>query len=404
MQDRTAIDTIKGYFYQFDYTILKILELLQDTDHVLVEGVEDVDIKTATEETAIQCKYYECTKYNHSVIATSIRLMLDHFKEVKNGSKQKISYCLYGHFKSGQEKLSIPVTDIEFLKNKFLTFSKNKVTHYHHLDLGLRDEDLSEFLLRLKIVNTADNYETQLNKIFDLLKKQFTCNQFQAEAFYYNNAIKFIKDVAVHKNSTNRKIGKKNFLIQIDTKKILFDEWFIAYKGKRKHFADLRKQYFSVLNINSFERFFLFEIPIKNHTRSEIKDLIFTISKKWSKLSKRESEPFCPYIYIHEISPQELIDLKSELFTEGFISIDGFDFSGASFNPKSISINASYNNNIKAKIINKIDFLDLTLNEITKTKEIYQFFISKPFFEKDYPNIKQVYIQIEELKDMYDII
>ena len=54
MTDRTAIDTIKGYFYQFDFSILKILELPNDTDSVVIEGIEDLDIKTATEENAVQ--------------------------------------------------------------------------------------------------------------------------------------------------------------------------------------------------------------------------------------------------------------------------------------------------------------------------------------------------------------
>ena len=37
MAYRTAIDTIKGYFYQFDYAIAKLLELKQDTDTIIVE-------------------------------------------------------------------------------------------------------------------------------------------------------------------------------------------------------------------------------------------------------------------------------------------------------------------------------------------------------------------------------
>ncbi|MBB6239223.1 hypothetical protein HDC90_003875 [Pedobacter sp. AK013] len=58
MTDRTAIDTIKGYFYQFDYAISKLLELDLDTDTIIVEGIEDVDVSTATDELAIQCVYF----------------------------------------------------------------------------------------------------------------------------------------------------------------------------------------------------------------------------------------------------------------------------------------------------------------------------------------------------------
>ena len=76
MTDRTAIDIIKGYFYQFDHTIAQLLELKDDVDSIAVEGVEDIDIMSATDETAMQCKYYAKTEYNHSVIARPIRLMI----------------------------------------------------------------------------------------------------------------------------------------------------------------------------------------------------------------------------------------------------------------------------------------------------------------------------------------
>ena len=69
MADRTATDTIRGYFYQFDLAILKLLQLEGDAHEITVEGIEDVDVKNATEEIAIQCKYHSKTEYNHSAIA-----------------------------------------------------------------------------------------------------------------------------------------------------------------------------------------------------------------------------------------------------------------------------------------------------------------------------------------------
>ena len=43
MTDRSAIDTIVGYFYQFDKTILDILN--SDNEQTIVfEGIEDIDL------------------------------------------------------------------------------------------------------------------------------------------------------------------------------------------------------------------------------------------------------------------------------------------------------------------------------------------------------------------------
>lgn len=77
--DRAAIDTIRGYFYQFDMTILQILSQTDGNTEVLVEGIEDVDIITPTETTAIQCKYYESTEYNHSVIKSAVVFLVEHY-------------------------------------------------------------------------------------------------------------------------------------------------------------------------------------------------------------------------------------------------------------------------------------------------------------------------------------
>ena len=403
MTDRTAIDTIKGYFYQFDYAIAKLLELGKGNDTIVVEGIEDVDVSTATEETAIQCKYYAKTEYNHSVIAKPIRLMLDHFKEVTNGTKKRINYKLYGYFQSGQTKLTLPI-DSTFLKDHFLTYTENKVKYYHHTKHSLSDTQLDDFISLLDIDISALEYQSQLSKISTLLMKEFGCKAFEAEHFFYNNALKVIKDIAVEGDIAKREITKSEFLKKIDFKTVLFNEWFVTYKGEAKLFAELRNQYFTGLNTSPFERFFIIEVPIKNYVRAELKDLILTISRKWSKLSAREPKPFCPYIYLHNILTQELLDLKKELYSEGFTFIDGFDFDGSEFNPKSVSRSANNTNSIKFKILNKFEHIDLTVSDITKTKEIYQFYNTKPFFDTSYPSVKQAQIQFSQLTDIKNII
>ncbi len=403
MTDRTATDTIKGYFYQFDFAILQLLELPNDPDSIIVEGIEDVDISSATEQTAIQCKYYARTEYNHSVIAKPIRLMLNHYKDVINGKKQKVNYKLYGYFQTGQNKLTLPI-DSTFLKDHFLTYSIKKTKYFHHINLALSELELDDFISLLNIDIYASEYQDQIFKIINLLSSIFSCNAFEAEHYFYNNALKVIKDIAVDSDIKKRKITKQTFLKKINNKSVLFNEWFVAYKGEAKLFTELRKQYFTDFNVSPFERFFLIEIPDSAYIRSELKDLILTISSKWSKLSKREPTPFCPYFYFHGIDKQELVYLKEELSSENYIFVDGFDFHGSSFNPKSITKSANYSNSIRMKILNEYDHIELTLAEIFKTKEIFEFYCTVPFLHVDYVNIKQVKIQYSKLTDIKRII
>ncbi|WP_238656064.1 DUF4297 family anti-phage-associated protein [Paenibacillus piscarius] len=403
MKNREAIDTIRGYFYQFDYTISKLLELKNDTDAIVVEGIEDVDIKTTSDEEAVQCKYYAKTEYNHSVIAKPIRFMLNHYKKVKDGLANKVNYTLYGHFKKGQDKLVLPI-NITFLKENFLNYTNDNIKYSHHIDLDLTDNDLEEFLLVLSININASDYNTQFSNIIGQLEKQFNCSSFEAEFYYYNNALKVIKDVAVNSNITEREITKGDFLNKINNQTVLFNEWFVKFKSKKIFLSDLRSKYFANLNTSPFERFFFVEVSNQNYLRSELKELLFSISKKWSKISKRESNPYCPYVYIHNIPEQELIELKREMYSEGFITIDGFDFQGAPFNPKSIIKTPNYENQIRLKIINKIEYVKLIFDENRRTKESYQFYKKLPFLNLDYPNIKDIKIQFEEINDIKEVI
>ena len=66
-QNREAIDTIKGYYYQFDYFILKLLEEKNKDVYIYLEGIEDIDIENIDSRIAVQCKYYDKTEYRHSV-------------------------------------------------------------------------------------------------------------------------------------------------------------------------------------------------------------------------------------------------------------------------------------------------------------------------------------------------
>ena len=157
--DRTAIDTIRGYYYQFDLYALQILE--SSGEKIVLEGIEDVDVKTATETTAIQCKYYEGTSYNHSVIAEPIRWMLKHFSEHK---AESFKYQLYGHYRDGQDKLILPLTT-GFVKNKFFTFTKDGVEHEYHRELSLTDEEIALFVERLKIIINAVSFDNQYSHL-----------------------------------------------------------------------------------------------------------------------------------------------------------------------------------------------------------------------------------------------
>ncbi|WP_186153499.1 DUF4297 family anti-phage-associated protein [Burkholderia gladioli] len=407
MTDRSAVDTIRGYFYQFDLSILSVLQLTSPDDSVEIECTEDIDIRTATEVTATQCKYYAKTEYNHSAIKDAVKHMVSHFKESLAGTKPKISYSIRGHYASGQEKLDGGI-DVDFLKEHFLTYSEGKgsakVTRYHHSELGLSDADLGEFLKRLTIDVRAKAFDEQYREVLGAVRAIFGGTPFSAEYFYYNNALAVIRELSIKAEPGDRRITKKEFLARINTATILFNEWFVEKKGKKAHLSALRKEYFTELNVSPYERFFLVEADASGYVRSDLKDLFFELSKKWAKLSAREPSPFCPYIYVHGILDDELLVLKRELSTEGFKLIDGHDFQGADFSYHSIMQKATHGNGIKIKVLNTLANVEQTVDAVTKTRRIYQFHLGRSYFDYDRPAVRHVKIQVERLSDVKSII
>lgn len=374
--DRTAIDTITGYYYQFDYYILQLLNCAGN-DEVCIEAIEDVDIRIADETTAVQCKYYAKTEYNHSVIANPIRLMLNHFKK-NTTNRDNIYYKLYGHFKSGQSKLNQPISLI-FLKEKFLTYTKNGVKHEHHKDLNLSDSELSQFLKHLTININAVEFSVQKQLITTKLKELFRCSEFEAEYYYYNNALRIVRDLSTKQNIQERTITTQEFKERINSKSELFDIWFLKFKGKRDYCRAIKQEYFSTLNISPYSRFFLIDCD-STISEPDIKSIVLKISRNWSKLSARDPKPFCPYIYLHGASDQTILNIKKALQNDNVYFIDGYDFKGADFKAKSIVRKPCAQNGIKLKFITALDQIDDILDEISSTRVIYQFFLDAPYY------------------------
>lgn len=394
-RSRDAVDTIKGYYYQFDYFIFQLISLVNEADTVTIEGIEDVDILEEKEMVAVQCKYYAKTEYNHSVIAKPIRLMLKDYVN-RTPEKRKIRYKLYGKYQSGQDKYPGSLS-VEFAKKSLFTYTEKETPHILHEELNLTDEDIEEFLSKVDVDINAEDYYEQQEKVISNLEKIFQCERFEAEYYYYNNALRLVKEKAVQQKICDRIVSKREFLDKIDNKKMLFDKWYLQFKGIKNYCADIRKQYFSPKNVSPYERFFLIECD-KVVDDKKLISLIAKISKNWSKLSRREVKPFCPYIYFKGITEDRLVELKKKLQREDIRLWDGYDFLGAEFAVASIIRRANYENEIKVKIINHIENLNEILEKVTGIKEIYQFYLDEPFYESEY-NLC-FWIQISKTEDV----
>lgn len=396
MAKREAVSTIRGYFYKFDYTILKVLELEHDDDTICIEGIEDVDISNEDNITFHQCKCYEETEYNHSVIAPAVRWMLKHFSENKTNN---YNYYIYGTFKKGQDKLK-DIT-VEFAKEKFFTFKKDNQKHILHSELGLTDEDISAFLSKLKINIYADSYETQEKKIKESLCVFLGCGKQEVD-LYYCNALSIVKQLSTEKDIQNREISRKDFYDKLKSIDQQFDIWLLHKNGKSKFAKVINKKYFrNGLNLSPYSRFFLIECN-SNTSIVDLKTVILHISQKYSNLRPRATPKFCPFFCFHGITETKLVDLKRKLSNDGILFTDGYDFRGAEFNVHSIVKEPTNGNLISLRIIDSITQLDKVFESIHSTIEIYQFYCSTVYYQNN--DYKHISIPFETTNDIIEMI
>jgi len=405
MSTREAIDTITGYFYQFDKTILELLQQEKPNTLVCIEGIEDIDIVTADETSAIQCKYYAKTEYNHSVIKKPITLMLHHFADNRNSD---VKYHLYGHYESGHEKLQ-PLSCAS-LKSNFLTYSKTekddggkkkKVTYCIYEELNLTDNDLEEFLELLTIDIHAPSIENQYKLIIEKIAKTLNVSESEAEFYHYNSALKVIQKLSMEQNRDNRSLSKTEFLKLIAVKDEVFDAWFIKRKGRTTYIKSVKKEYLSsALNMEAFNRFFLIDCS-SHENLADIIEAILLLAKKWAKISNRQSPCFCPSIYLNGLDPEKKIELKNQIYSSGVIFKDAYPFKDSKLSSKYFNSAPSIENKVKFKFVDTIEDLEALIKKADSTVEIYQFYKEKVYFSND--QNKHIKIKIEDISYVKDL-
>ncbi|KJV44404.1 hypothetical protein MUB05_10690 [Acinetobacter indicus] len=388
--NRQAIDTIRGYLYQFDNTILQILNHEDENASFTVEGIEDIDIEQIGCETvAIQCKYYEKSDFTPSKIKEAIVWMVKDFsKRVKDG-KELIQYKLFGHYKSGQDKILLPIS-IAYLKESLLTSKtqekedKPSVTTKIHEELSLNDENLELFLSKLTLNIDGQSLDQQHESILQKLSELNICSSGDAE-FFYAKSIYIIRNLAKNQLETERKITKSRFIGDLKySKKMIFDHWYLERISGERYSKSIRKRYFNNTQ-SKFNRFFL--IDASGIDFYEIKNLLKSISHKWSNQhAVRQVEKFCPYVYLHNFKDEDLCKIKKELISENFLIEDGYYYKGSSFDPKLfIRDVVDYGNPYRVflKIINDLDDFNQLHQEKISNKYIYQMYSKNPFIDID---------------------
>jgi len=281
---RSADYTIQGFLYQFNKTLLEILDS-PNGSVVTAEGIiEDIEIAGSDVTKAIQCKYHETQdSYAVSTLYKPLLQMMDHYVSNSNG---KISYQLFAYFPT--------ITSITITSQDLEAALKTTNKTLKVLTTKLKGKiNVGEFLKRFKV---------DVGPAFNVLVAE-TCTKLEANGFAasdveilaYPNAIQIVADLCIQHDVAKRKITKSQLLEKLrEIKVTAITQWTLALSTKKKLLLARRSQLKANLAKNARLRYFVLRAEFMKDFDSQIVIFIKDYLEKYHAKTAHISTPiFC---------------------------------------------------------------------------------------------------------------
>ncbi len=311
---RAANYTIKGFLYQFNLTLLKILKSGDDAE-ITIEGIiEDIDIVDNGKIEAVQCKYHEMVdQFTLSTIYKPILQMMNHFN--KNGPCN-INYIIYIYINQPTEINQLSKENLEEILS-----SKDKKLNKYIKSIDRKTFDFNSFLKYFKI-EVGESFEN----IVEQSKRQLLENMEDENDFdilIYPNAINEIANFSIKHEAKDRMITKKAFIKLLkDIKKTAITKWTLALNDKKNILSARKKQLKPNLDKNSRLRYFI--ISDNSLDENDFDEHIVTfISEYLDKFHSKPAHIHTP-LFALDCDKTKFDDIKVRLFKKGIIFRDGF--------------------------------------------------------------------------------
>ncbi|MEK5476972.1 hypothetical protein NYE70_08440 [Paenibacillus sp. FSL R5-0407] len=310
---RSADYTISGFLYQFNKTLLEILQANEDAE-ITVEGIiEDIEVSDQDDLKAIQCKYHEGQEqFNLSTIYKPILQMIEHHFD---NNASNIEYRLFTHFPSELTGSHRTITKEEIVT--ILDSNNQKLQKYTQKLKGKVDIDL--FLTKFVF-----EFGPTLDELIDSVYTSFEQNGIapdDIETLIYPNAIQVISELSIKHNESDRKITKKILLQHLSKiKKTAVTRWTRALKSFEQIVKQRRKQLHTNLSKNSRLRYFY----INECELEDFQECIVTfISEYIEKYHFKDLHDKTP-LFLLDCSVDSYNDIRIRLYKKGIKFNDGF--------------------------------------------------------------------------------
>lgn len=311
---RSADYTIQGFVYQFNKTLLEILNS-ETEDTIIVEGIiEDIDVINEYGTTAIQCKYHETKESFHlSAVYKPILQMMKHFFITKKDSHiDNISYRLFAYFPNETpEKLyDLTVENIQEImaskNSKYLSMIK-ELTDIIDFNIEEQEEknpnSIYRFLENFQF-HFGYSLENLTDKVLDALKEN-GLDEDNVEILHYPNAIQKISNLSMEHTKKNREINKQELTEYLKKiKKTAISKWTLSLKTLKQILNAKKVELRGNLNKNSRLRYFIISESLVVDFKEEIINFISDYIAKYH------------FKALHDKTPLFCFDCEPELYND----------------------------------------------------------------------------------------
>jgi hypothetical protein len=309
---RSAEQSLKGYLYQFQRSISRLIEQPNDSNRATFEHIEDLDLLEGNSLHAVQFKYLPSKKLTMSLVRWPILDMLnDDFLNQRNAKYELFIYA--------QENQTFSIATAADLKKLSHYRSEKKAMDFLQ-SAGIHDHALDSFLKRFSIT-TGMPFEASQRELVAVLKKQFSCSQADAKDYYYQNAIDLCLKLSTGTRPQDRTITKRDFCNRNDNKPYHFARWFAEMKSADAYIKHLRKRIRPITKKNSLSRLIILDCSYgSNQIAKFIKKLV---DKSYNIPNVLYSVK--PWSVVVKGSMADINDVKIALLRESIAFNDGHE-------------------------------------------------------------------------------
>ena len=357
--NRTAGAAIRGYKYQFDKTIIELVEA-DDKSIITIEGIEDYDRTSCEVCESVQVKYLHAQSFSLAIIREAIHLMLAN-------STQNLNrwYRLYIH--CGDLTKFVPKLDLDALKECLTKRSTGQppIEFFKRYTV----DQLTDFCTRLSL-EAGLSYEDQREQAINALMREFRCSAEDCYDLFLPASRDVVSEIAIKSSISDRSLTKRNFLSHINRRHQMYTRWHAQHVGEVRFVAAMKRRVRAANAVDGTKQ----RVVIINQSSLATEDALSLAIRLNDSYSKKALKNTNPWTLIVDASEAEVAAFKCKLLSAGLEINDGWEH--LSFRSDLFNARPIVNTKHRSKAV---DISSFTLRVISRTTLVeYQDVISRP--------------------------